>query len=380
MVPSLPNYPTDTPPVPGTEPLPGMPPPVPPLETLRRRPDAEDAKANQLGLQRATATTNASNQRRSWLAAKFFAASIVIMVIGFGSFAAMLYSFYQNEIVPQLARAQSVTQQRHELESVPQLASAQADLAAAQAALTKANDAILRLQRQYDALALKQQATESNFASLVDQMKKAMDEKPSGNGKISDTSSSLSYALQVASMVPATSPVNQELILLKERNRLTFWADEAIATGSSEAMDNLWRSLDDPEIARLRDGVKAEIIRVQNYYSQLSRLPPDYRIPVQAIYQDPTIRSEADLQPAQLVKLLLDHDRPVEVRARAAYVLGSYPKDPQAVSALVQAMTSDPSLDVIKEAQRNLSEQQGMIIPPLNARAAAAWWKEKNGK
>lgn len=380
MVPSLPNYPTDAPPLPGPEPLPVMPPPVPPLETLRRRPDAEDAKANQLGLQRATATANVSNQRRSWLAAKFFAASIIIMVIGFGSFAAMLYSFYQNEILPQLARAQAATQQRHELENVPQLASAQADLASAQAALTKANDAILRLQRQYDSLALKQQATESNFASLVDQMKKAMENKPSENGKAADGSSPISSALQVASMVPATSPVNQELILLKERNRLTFWADEAIATGSSEAMDNLWRSLDDPEIARLRDGVKAEIIRVQNYYTQLSRLPPDYRIPVQAIFQDSTLRSEADLQPAQLIKLLLDHDRPVEVRARAAYVLGSFPKDAQAVSALVQAMTSDPSLDVMKEAQRNLSEQQGMIISPLNARAAAAWWKEKGGK
>jgi hypothetical protein len=43
-------------------------------------------------------------------------------------------------------------------------------------------------------------------------------------------------------------------------------------------------------------------------------------------------------------------------------------------------MTSDPSLDVMKEAQRNLSEQQGMIISPLNARAAAAWWKERSGK
>ena len=41
---------------------------------------SNDAKANQLGLQRATATANVSNQRRSWLAAKFFAASIIIMV------------------------------------------------------------------------------------------------------------------------------------------------------------------------------------------------------------------------------------------------------------------------------------------------------------
>jgi hypothetical protein len=211
---------------------------------------------------------------------------------------------------------------------------------------------------------------------MIEQLKTALADKPK-DGRPADTASSLSAALSVASVVPVTSPVNEELRLLKERNRLTFYADQAIATGSSEAMDNLWRSIDDPELTRLRDGAKAEIIRVQNYYSQLSRLPPDYRLPVQSLFNDPSIRSEADLQPAQLTQLLTDQKQPLEVRARAAYVLGGHPTDPKVAAALVQAMTTDPSLDVMKEVQRTLSLDHGMIIPPLNARAAKAWWQGK---
>jgi hypothetical protein len=348
---------------------------LPPIEPVRRRPDAEEERATQLGLQRAALAATVANQRRNGSAGKFFAATLVIMLAAFGAFAAMLFSFYQSNILPALARAQAASQP-HELETTPQLEAARADLAAAQASLSKAHDAILHLQRQYDALALKQQASDSSYTQMIEQLKTALADKPK-DGRPADTASSLSAALSVASVVPVTSPVNEELRLLKERNRLTFYADQAIATGSSEAMDNLWRSIDDPELTRLRDGAKAEIIRVQNYYSQLSRLPPDFRLPVQALFHDPAIRSEADLQPAQLTQLLTDQKQPLEVRARAAYVLGGHPTDPKVAAALVQAMTTDPSLDVMKEVQRTLSLDHGMIIPPLNARAAKAWWQGK---
>lgn len=349
---------------------------LPAAEPVRRRPDAEEDRATQLGLQRAALAATVANQRRTASFGKFFAATLFIMLAAFGAFGAMLFSFYQTNILPALARAQSAASQRHELEASPQLEAARAELADAQASLGKAHDAILRLQRQYDALALKQQATESSYTQMIEQLKTALAEKPK-DGRPADTASSLSAALSVASVVPVTSPVNEELRLLKERNRLTFYADQAIATGSSEAMDNLWRSIDDPELTRLRDGAKAEIIRVQNYYSQLSRLPPDFRLPVQSLFHDPAIRSEADLQPAQLTQLLLDQKQPLEVRARAAYVLGGHPSDPKVAAALVQAMTTDPSLDVMKEVQRTLSLDHGMIIPPLNARAAKAWWQGK---
>lgn len=346
-------------------------------EPARRR-DTEDERASQLGLPRTPVTAITSNQRRTstGIAARFFAASIVIMLAAFGTFAAMLFSFYQTNIVPALARSQSSARQPHELEAPAHGPGQSADLAAAQTALQKANESILRLQREYDALAAKQQATESSFSKMVEQMKKALDEQ-SKEGKATPSTSSLSAALSVASVVPIASPVSEELRILKERNRLTFYADQAIATGSSEAMDNLWLSLDDPELTKLRDGAMAEIIRVQNYYSQLSRLPPDFRLPVQTLFKDPGIRSEADLQPDQVIRLLLDQKQPMEIRARAAYVLGGHPNDPKIASALFQAMTTDPSLDVMKEVQRTLSLDHGMIIPPLNARAAKVWRKEK---
>jgi len=350
-----------------------------PPESLRRRSETDETlKASQLGIQRSAQANQTSNQRRSLAAAKFFVLNLVIMALAFGGFATMLYSFYQQNLLPQISQAVRAATVRHELDDASPLDTTRAQLASTQAALTKANDSILRLQRQYDALALKQQSTEASFAKMVEQLKQALAAKDS-DGKPADATGQLSAALQVASVVPLTSPVNQELWLLKERNRLTFYADEAIALGHSEAMDNLWRSLDDPELAKLHDGAKAEIIRVQNYYSQLSRLPPDYRLPVTELFNDPNLRNEADLQPAQVTKLLLDPKQPTEIRARAAYVLGGHPKDTAVARALVQCFTTDPSLDVMKEAQRTLSEDHGMTIPPLHARAATAWWKDKTG-
>jgi len=159
-------------------------------------------------------------------------------------------------------------------------------------------------------------------------------------------------AIQIASVIPSQSAAGSELWLLKERNRLTAYADTAIAEGSSEALASLWASLRDPEMERLRHGVQTEIIRVQNHYARISRLPDEFRLPVAELFPGQAVRTEADLQPPQLIALLRDLKRPMFVRARAAYVLGGHPT--QAVGeALMDALKNDPSLDVAREAQRH---------------------------
>jgi hypothetical protein len=199
------------------------------------------------------------------------------------------------------------------------------------------------------------------------------------NDKPADNTASLSAALQVASVVPVKSEAAEELWLLKERYRQTIYADQAIAQGSSEAMENLWLSLGDTDLLRLRDGVQVEIIRVQNYYARLSRLPPDYRLPVGELFHDEAIRSEADLKPEQITTLLQDQKQPLEARIRCAFLLAGKKSDAVA-QVLVQVMKNDPALDVVKEAQRTLERDYDMLVPPLNSRAAIKWWEQRSSK
>lgn len=323
--------------------------------------------------QAAADSSRYGNERRSSAAVRFFVLTLLIMFVCFGLFGAMIYSFYEGNILPRFPLVNSAAYVPPELADSPKVEALKGDLASAQAALLKANDSIMRLQREYDALSEKQQNAEGQMSRLVTEMKQAL--TATDKGRPVDAAASISAALQVASVVPVSSSSSQELWLLKERNRLTFYADRAIAQGSAEAMASLWLSFNDPELARLRDGIQAEIIRVQNYYLHLSRLPPDYRLPVRELFRDQAIRSEADLKPDQIIPLMLDQKQPLEVRIRCAYVLGGQ-RHRSVAQALVQAMKNDPALDVVKEAQRTLEEDYQMRVAPLNSRAAEDWWQE----
>ena len=104
---------------------------------------------------------------------------------------------------------------------------------------------------------------------------------------------------------PASS-TNDELVLLKERNRLTLLADEVMATGKSAPMRDLWRALRDPERSHLKHAVAAEIIRVQNHLDHLTRLPPDYRLPIKELFPEQKVKADKDLPTEVLVKALSD--------------------------------------------------------------------------
>ena len=349
----------------------------------KRKPhtDTEEAKLAELGLRSPVASSGVStarhgNQRRTPGTIKFVLALLGVVLALFACFGAMLYSYYQRTLAPEIQALKRDVAARavpRELESSTALITMRADLLAAQSQVTKAHEQITNLQKQITALQDNQDAANERLGNFAQQMQTAL-----ASGKPSEVTSGLNAAAQVASVVQVATPVNEELWLLKERNRATLYADQAISRGSSEAMTNLWLSLDDPDLARLREGIQAEIIRVQNYYSHLSRLPPEYRLPVRDLFpSDSAIRSEADLQSEQLIKLLLDQKQPVEVRARTAYVLGGHRSD-EVAKALIQCMKIDPVLDVVKEAQRTLAEDYSMRIPPLHLKAAEEWWQARS--
>ncbi len=354
----------------------------PTTDKRKVNPDVDEGKLAELGLRGAVVSNAAGNarhgnQRRSPGTIKLVLALVGVLLTLFACFGAMLYSYYQRTLAPEIQALKREIAARgvpRELESSTALVTMRADLSAAQNQLTKATEQITSLQKQISALQDKQDAADERMGNFAQQMQNSLT-----GSKSTEAQSSASKANQIASVVQVATPVNQELWLLKERNRLTLYADQAIAQGSSEAMTNLWRSLEDPELKRLREGVQAEIIRVQNYYSHLSRLPPDYRLPVRDLFSgDSSIRSEADLRPEQLINLLLDQKQAVEIRARSAYVLGGHRSDDVA-KALIQCMKIDPVLDVVKEAQRTLAEDYSMRVPPLHLKAADEWWQARSG-
>ena len=213
------------------------------------------------------------------------------------------------------------------------------------AALEKVN----RLQANHDALAAQLTAAEGQIKKL--ESTPPPSEKPiSGN--------------QIGSIVSVTSDAGQELRILKERNRLTLFADQALATASSKAMSGLWQTIRDPDLAFVKDGAVAEIVRVQHFYSSMPGLPPSYRLPVDKLFKGAGLHAESDLKTEQITKLLLDDAQPPEIRVRSAMILTGH-KDKNVGDALLSAMRHDPSLLVVKAAQNALQDTFELYAPRL---------------
>ncbi len=356
----------------------------------KRRAQLEQEKAEQLGLLRPivassnAAATRLSNQRRAPISKRHLAVVIAAEIGLLIAFATLLHSFFQARIEPYLNQrpAQSPVS--------PAPSSSPATDAAAQTELKKQLTAttdqlaettaqLAQLQKQIDALRTADSKAESQLAILderISQTITTLANIPSGGPTAT--------LPQIVANQPTTSVISQELIILKERNRLTDYADQAIAEASSDACAALWRSLRDPELARLKHGAAAEILRVQQHFSKWSRVPPDYRLPVRDLFKDSAISVEADLSVPQILNLLLKHED-FHIRTRAAYILGGR-KEPEIGDALIRAMKSDPILDVVREAQLTMEQTFGMAVEANNGigirlfdiTSAEAWWKDKS--
>ena len=185
-------------------------------------------------------------------------------------------------------------------------------------------------------------------------------------------------AAQVAAMMPSVSPSTSELILLKERNRLTDYADRAIATGDRNALQAIVISMFEPAMKHLRNACEAEFRRVQNYYEYSISIDPGYTLPLQDLFKDGSVRAEADLTPAQLIKLMHDSSQAWENRLRCAYLLrASTDKDTNA--ALLKTLKEDLSLDVAKQAQSTFEKRVGRKFRLFDIPTIEAWWETQKG-
>ncbi len=252
------------------------------------------------------------------------------------------------------------------------------DLAALQTSLSRAQEQITTLQQQIDAQNADRTGTQARLQEMADRM--ALVIKQSSFVPTADAQNlTTGDAAQVAAMLPSVSPATSELILLKERNRLTDYADKAIATGARESLQSVVEAMFDPALKHLRHASEAEFRRVQAYFEISSSIDPAYKLPLQELFKDTPIRAEADLTPAQLTTLLHDAKQPWEVRLRCAYLLRAS-SDAGTNAALLKVIKDDPSLDVVKQAQTTFEKRVGQRFRLFDIPSIEAWWGTQNTK
>lgn len=177
---------------------------------------------------------------------------------------------------------------------------------------------------------------------------------------------------------PAASPgdasFQSEILYLRDRNRLTAWADEAIATGSRAAYEKLCETLDDPRKVKLNHAAQAEILRVHAFYLSGSRIER-FDIPVAQYFPDEAQLKDSQLKDDQVIFLLQGKNHPWQVRMKAANLLS--PRRSLIVGdALVKAVLEDDNLDVVKEAALSFEQLTGHHPRIFDAAAIAKWWKQ----
>jgi hypothetical protein len=165
-----------------------------------------------------------------------------------------------------------------------------------------------------------------------------------------------------------------EILYLRDRNRLTAWADEAIATGSRAAYEKLRETLDDPRKVKLIHAAQAEILRVHAFYLSGSRIER-FDIPVAQYFPDEAQLKDSQLKDDQIISLLQGKNHPWQVRMKAANLLS--PRRSLIVGdALVKAVLEDDNLDVMKEAALSFEQLTGHHPRIFDAAAIAKWWKQ----
>jgi hypothetical protein len=247
-----------------------------------------------------------------------------------------------------------------------------------EASLNRAESQISALQKQLDVQAEEKKRTQAQLQEMTDRLALFLKQSsfpPSGP----TTKMGTSDAAEVASMLPSVSPSTSELILLKERNRLSEYADKAIAIGSRDDLQAIVDAMFDPAMKHLNHACQAEFKRVQNYYEYSLSIDPGFTLPVQDIFKDGSIRAEADITHAQLTGLLQDSKQPWEFRLRSAYLLRAS-TDKSTNEILLRAIKEDPSLDVAKQAQTTLEKRVGRKFRLFDLPTIEAWWENQKDK
>jgi hypothetical protein len=329
--------------------------------------DSPKAEMEGLNKRRATEVTYAPpNLRRSNIALRYFLITLALLLI----LTAAIVGLYLTQILPALASpvAQATPQKVPVARAIEvNLPSSTLDQIATSA------KQIQELQKQIDATRALQDTQAQQLEKLIERVASTRSDEPppmattDSAGITSDPSSSTPF-------LPTSSAATAELRLLKERNRLTTYADESIATGLRRPLNLIIDAMRDPDRANLFHAAQAEYYRIMGHFQLLNRIEPTYKLPLSELFPQKTPASEANLTIEQLISLLENKELAWQVRLRSAFLLGGR-RTPEVNAALVKAFTDDPSLDVAKEAQLSFEQNVGHKFLLFDFAGLSKWWQ-----
>ena len=241
--------------------------------------------------------------------------------------------------------------------------------------LTKAEEQISALQQQLDVMRREQLLMQQNTRESLERVSAVLNNPKLAPAPVMPVANQPGVA-RIPDAAPDISPTQKEFIQLKERNRLTAYADEAIATGMRKPIEVLVEYLRDPESKHLHEAAQAEYMRAVRSIQLLQRDDPGYRLPVAELFKDQNIRDEADVKPDALLKLLADYKQPWELRVRVCFLLLGSPL-PETNAQLIKAIKEDPSLEVAKHAQIALEQRIKKRFRIFDIPAIEEWSKSQ---
>ncbi len=315
---------------------------------------------------------NLPNHRRSHLTCRHLVISLstsiliglVILFVG--------RWFYLEKIEPRLSAAVAIAAPTPASVSSPAPAPSDTKL---REELAKSAEQIAALEKQVDGMRreqlLMQQKTRESLESISATLK-IPELAPAPDAPVTNQAGTP----RMADMKPQVTPTQEEFIQLKERNRLTQYADEAIATGMRRPIEVLVEYMRDPQLPHLHDAAQAEYLRAIRAIQLLQREDPGYRLPVAELFKDSSIRDEADVTPAALLKLLAGYKLSWEVRVRVCFLLLGSPL-PETNAQLIKSIKEDPSLDVAKHAQLALEQRVKKRFRLFDIPAIEEWFKSQ---
>jgi len=305
-------------------------------------------------------SSGGSNLRRSHLTYRHLVISIVTSAVIGLLVLWLCRRFYQQEIAPRLAAHGTATSTE-----------TQADTAE----LAKAEEKIAALQQQLDVIRREQLIAQQSTRESLERISGVLKNPQLAPQPVVPAADQPGVA-RIADAAPDISPTQAEFILLKERNRLIQYGDEAIATGLRKPLSAIVEYLRDPGSKHLHEAAQVEYMRVVRSIQFMQRDDPGYRLPVAELFKGQNIREEADVKPEALHKLLADHQQPWETRVRACFLLlGS--TAPETNTKLIAAIKDDPSLEVAKHAQLALEQRIKRRFRIFDIPAIDDWWQSQ---
>ena len=168
------------------------------------------------------------------------------------------------------------------------------------------------------------------------------------------------------------SKIIQEVSFFSKRNEIIQFGERAINYGDRGAFNKLVE-LVDSEKNDFKETAFAEFYRVKKFYVSLNRFTD-----INVSYKDTegNIMENEQIPTNILIEYLLN-DNEWKIRARAAFCLRTK-KEKQTIDALVDSITNDQNLDVVKESISSFEILTGYDNPDIiDGRPAIQWW-EKN--